>query len=86
MPKARHSFEEAVLSRFPAAEELAVARIFTDHKKTFFDTASRRPLYPAPLIVAGLLLAQYYAHKAGFKLDLSQNEKRALQKGLKIKV
>lgn len=85
MPKPRHSFEEAVLSRFPAAEELAVARLFTDHKQTFFDSHKRRPLYPVPLIVAGLLLAQRYSHKAGFKLDLSADEKRVLKKGLKIK-
>jgi hypothetical protein len=85
MPKARRTFEEVLLTRFPAAEELALSRIFTDHKKTFFESHTRRPLYPVPLILAGLLLAQRYAHKAGFKLDLSADEKRALAKGLKIK-
>lgn len=85
MPKARQTFEEVLLSRFPAAEELAVSRLFTNYKKTFFESHTRRPLYPIPLIIAGLLLAQRYAHKAGFKLNLSADEKRVLEKGLKVK-
>lgn len=86
MSKVRTSFEEVLLSRFPAAIELAANRIFTDYKKTFFDTRTRKPLYPIPVILAGLLIAQKVSSKSGFKLDLSEDEKRVLKKAFKIKV
>jgi hypothetical protein len=71
---------EPILARFPEAEELAIKRLFYDYKKTFFDTQKRKARHPVPLIIAGLIVAQYYAQKAGFRLDLSVDEKRILKK------
>jgi hypothetical protein len=81
-------FEKRILARFPKAEELAFERIFSARKNTFFDAHSRTPTNPGyseELILAGLWLANRWAQKAGFELDLSAEEKRLLKKTFRLK-
>ena len=82
-PKAQLSFEDRIVAEHPQAVELAWARIFTTGSQTFFDNHDKKPKYADDLIRAGIYLAGQQAHRDGWDLDLTAEEKKVCRKIIK---